>query len=213
MPFKEGNTIWLGRKHSEETKRRISDATKGKHPKSEYKTGNTIWLGRKHSEDSKNKMSATRIENGIAVGEKNPMFGKAPWNKGKHLSEETKKKISISNKGHIPWINGNKHSEESIMKMSEAKRGKPNLKIRGDRNVNWNGGRKAYKARRRSLGFIPLNECDDDSWVGHHLDKKYVLYIPEELHTSIGHKQSDQTSMDVINEAAIDWYIKYYGLI
>ena len=45
------------------------------------------------SEETKNKISLQRR------GQGNGMFGKIPWNKGKKLSEEIKKKMSESTKG------------------------------------------------------------------------------------------------------------------
>jgi len=42
---------------------------------------------------------------------------------GKHLSEETKQKISKANKGQIPWIEGRHHSDETRLKMSKARKG------------------------------------------------------------------------------------------
>lgn len=56
--------------HSEETKRKMSKAKKGKHP----------------SEEHRRKLSES-------------MKGKTTWNKGKHHLEETKEKISESMKG------------------------------------------------------------------------------------------------------------------
>jgi len=50
-------------------------------------------------------------------GRNNPMYGKTPWNKGKHLSEETKAKIGEANKGKTV-------SEETRKKMSEAMKGR-----------------------------------------------------------------------------------------
>ncbi len=49
------------------------------------------------------------------------------WNKGKPVSEETRKKISLSLKGNISWNKGKKqiYSEESLEKMKLAKLGKP----------------------------------------------------------------------------------------
>lgn len=38
----------------------------------------------------------------------------------KKLTEEHKRKISIANKGQIPWMKGKHHSEESKRKLSEA---------------------------------------------------------------------------------------------
>ena len=53
--------------------------------------------------------------------------GKSSWIKGKHRSEETKKKISEAEKGRIPWNRG-KHlgplPEETKRKISEAHKGK-----------------------------------------------------------------------------------------
>lgn len=41
-------------------------------------------------------------------------------NKGRLFSEETKQKISKANKGHIGWNKGKKHSEETKKKISES---------------------------------------------------------------------------------------------
>jgi hypothetical protein len=57
----------LGKKFSEETRKKMSESS----------MGNTYSLGHKHSEDTKRKQ---RLEK---LGDKNPMFGKEPWNKGK----------------------------------------------------------------------------------------------------------------------------------
>lgn len=137
--------------------------------------------------------------------------GQIPWNKGKHISDESKRRISEARKGQIPWNKG-----KSGYVLKEVWQGRPQSK-KGKENPKWKYGRKVTKARdhhiRRSYGFIPLNDCDHASWVAHHLDKEYVLYIPEELHISIRHKLTDQHSMDAINKAAIEWYVDYYGLM
>lgn len=91
-------------------------------------------LGNHHSEESRKKMSIAL--KGKFCGEKNPMFGKSPWNSGKHLSEETKKKLSLSHSGEknpmfgkrgekSHWF-GRHHSEESRRKMSISRSGERN---------------------------------------------------------------------------------------
>ena len=84
---------------------------------------------RKFSEEAKSNMSKAHK-------------GKPSPNKGNHLSEETKKKISEANinrfkdinerkkiseslKGNIPWNKGIRHTEETKKKISESRKGKP----------------------------------------------------------------------------------------
>lgn len=93
-----------GKHHTEEAKRKMSEAQRGKH----------------HTEETKRKMSEVR------KGEKNPNFGKSPSietrekikkaNRGKHYSPCTE-----FSKGIIPWNRGKTgvYSEETRRKMSE----------------------------------------------------------------------------------------------
>lgn len=78
---------------SEETKKLVSEKLKGrifseesKQKMSDAQMGNKNHLGYKNSEESKQKMSDAHK-------------GKTPGNKGKHISEETKNKISKFSKG------------------------------------------------------------------------------------------------------------------
>ena len=91
--------------------------------------------------------------NAAFPGEKNPMYGKDPWNKGinmtneikekiskslignkrrqnKKHTDETKKKISESTKGRIPWNKGKKITEETRKKSKESHKGQ----------IPWNKG-------------------------------------------------------------------------
>ena len=73
------NAYWYGKRHSEETKEKMSEAQSGEnHPKG--------MLGKHHSDETKQKMSETK------KGENHPFYGK------KH-SEKSKRKISEANKG------------------------------------------------------------------------------------------------------------------
>ena len=58
-----------GKKHSQETKSKISDSLKGN------PNLNTQGMaGKKHTDDAKQKMSETRKEKGLSKGTKNPMY-------------------------------------------------------------------------------------------------------------------------------------------
>lgn len=82
--------------HTEESRRKISEAGKGRH----------------HTEETRRKMSEARR------GENSHFYGKAPGVKGKHLSESTKQKLREAHRGK-------KLSEEHRQKLSDAKKGKP----------------------------------------------------------------------------------------
>lgn len=62
----KGNRIWLGRNHSDESKRKMSEAQKGRPSPNK---GGTI------SDAQKKFLSESRR------GPNNPMYGKTPWNK------------------------------------------------------------------------------------------------------------------------------------
>ena len=114
--FTEGGDGISGFKHSEETRKKISENN------ARYWQGKTLSektrkkmsesrKGKKLSEETRKKMSESR------KGENNPMYGKT-------FSEETRKKMSKSRKGENNPMYGKRHSEETRKKMSEALKGK-----------------------------------------------------------------------------------------
>jgi group I intron endonuclease len=77
--------------HSRETRKKMSLSAKGKHnipckeeAKEKLRIANT---GQKRSFETKRKQKENNL------GEKNPMYGKIPWNKGKKLSKEQTKNM------------------------------------------------------------------------------------------------------------------------
>lgn len=96
--------------------------------------------GTKHSLEARRKMSQAQkiywknhpeCKKFIVIGGKNKTSfkeGHYPWIKGKHHSDETREKISKSNKGKVMlnvWNKGKPWSEEIKKKISETKKGKP----------------------------------------------------------------------------------------
>ena len=88
--------------HSEETRKRISDAVSGE---------KNHFYGKHHSEEHKRKISES------SKGEKS-------WNYGKHLSTETKKKIGLANSGEKHCFYGTHRPKETRAKISKAHTGK-----------------------------------------------------------------------------------------
>lgn len=98
--------------------------------------GNQGAKGIKHSKDSINKRSKTKTgirkplseETKIKIGlaNKGKLKGKTSSFKGKHFSDESKEKLSKSLLGKIPWNKGLKkcYSEETCKKMSKSQTGK-----------------------------------------------------------------------------------------
>lgn len=100
----------LGRKHSEETRKKISAIVKGR----------IAWNKGEHgvySEETIARMSKS-------------LMGRKAWNKDKAMSEETKKKLSVLNMGHIPINKGSHLTDEAKRKLSESCKGQ----------IPWNKG-------------------------------------------------------------------------
>ena len=125
----------------EETRKKISDAHKGKHLSEEHrKKLRDAGKGRHHSEESKKKISDANKEKHrseetkkkisevkkklYSSGMKHPMLGK-------HHSEEARKKMSENHwdcSGENHYMFGKHHSEETKKKISDKKKGIPNEK-------------------------------------------------------------------------------------
>lgn len=115
--------------HTESTKRKISEANKGKKASEETKLKmseqrkgeNNNFFGKSHTEETKKNISDS-LKQGYSDGSIIH-----PW-EGKNHSNQTKELISESMK--IVWENqphpmlGKNHSEESKNKMSESRKGK-----------------------------------------------------------------------------------------
>lgn len=117
----------LGRKHSEETKRKISESNKNKIVSEETKkkisqvklgTG----IGRKHSEETKRKISVGHAgkklsEDHINKVNRNPekIRKTAEKHKGMKRSDEAKKKMSLAKQNYVPWNKGKKIENYSLV--------------------------------------------------------------------------------------------------
>ena len=107
----------LGKIVTEETKRKMSEVHKGKKLTEERKRKiSKARLGTKHTEETKRKISEA------LSGEKNHNYGKklteetkrkiGEFHKGKIVTEETKRKMSEALKGRVPWNKGKKHIKD-----------------------------------------------------------------------------------------------------
>ena len=102
-------------------------------------------------------------------------------------------------------MHGKHHTDKTKQKISNS--------IKGNKHPQWRGGRKLSRARsnakrRKLFGFIPHNK-PQENFHGHHLDFNHVIFIPKELHMSILHSVVNNKNMDLINDAACDWYLKF----
>lgn len=113
----------LGNHHSEESRKKMSIALKGKFcGERNHRFGKPPWNKGKHlSEETKKKLSLSHN------GEKNHMFGKrgekSPWF-GRHHSEESRKKMSISRSGEKNHMFGKHMSAETRKMVSDRKIGR-----------------------------------------------------------------------------------------
>lgn len=130
-------------------------------------------------------------------------------NMGHVVIPETREKISATLKGNTNCL-GRRLSEETKAKIAEVHIG---LKASSETRVkmslaHWQGGievsSRKKTAKRRALGFIPLNE-PFEGCEGHHMNTEYVYYVPYWLHRSIYHNIWTGKGMKEINEKVILW--------
>jgi len=88
-----------------------------------------------------------------------------------------------------------RHPERMREKYKNHRKKRPEL---------YKGYDRKHEAKRRKLGFIPLNEPFEGS-EGHHIDFTFVVYIPRELHISIRHCIWTSHNMELINAKAFEY--------
>ena len=142
-----------GKHHSEESKKKNSEAHKGKKLSEEHKKKiGAVWKGKHHSEETKKKIREVRKGHPVSEETRKKL---SEVHKGRPVSEETKKKLSDAHKGQVAWNKGKQLSEETRKKMCEANKGKNigNTNVRGTR---WfNNGKINIRAKECPEGFIP----------------------------------------------------------
>ena len=149
----KGKTSWLGKHHSEETKRKIAEANKGR-----YIGRTPTWLvGKQLSEEHKQKVAEANtgkqwFNNGI----KSIWAFECPegFVRGRYLQEESRKKMAGSHKGkHLSEehkqkvaesLRGRHHSDETKKKMYDSMKGR----------CWWNNGIKNVFSRECPEGFV-----------------------------------------------------------
>ena len=152
----------MGRKLSEETKRKISETETGKVVSNETRKKLSKALkGRKLSKEWRENIGKALLGNKRALGYRH--------------TEEAKKKISEASKGHTHAL-GRKASEETKRKMSKTRMGhgcseetrrKISESHKGSLGCNWKGGvTPKYREIRKSIDFRLWREAvfARDNW-------------------------------------------------
>jgi len=145
--FKKGHVgykAFLGRKHTPETKKKLSQIAK--------EQGRSIsFKGRSHSEETKRKISETKKAQRLKLTEyQKQKLSEA--NVGKIISEEHKEKLRA-------FHTGRKHSKATKEKLRKANLGKKHPEFSGERHPMWKGGvTSIYKKIRKSPEYIAWRE-------------------------------------------------------
>lgn len=145
-----------GFKHTEESKRKMSEAAKGRVPWNKGVKGAQVsWCkGKTLTDEHRANLSKARKKH-------------SGPNKGKVFSPEYRQKLSDAHKGQIPWMSGREHTPEAKAKMSEAAR--RNAKY-GEDNPCWKGTTKErtllssrieYKAWRKFVFERDDYQCQE----------------------------------------------------
>ena len=147
----------LGSKHTEETKAKMRKAAEGRD------LSNLDWTGRTHTEDSRRKISeANKLR---AANGSHPLTGFK-------FSEESKRKMSEAQIGHVP-------SEVTRQKLSESRK--------GSKHWNWQGGitsenrllrnSKEWKSWRKEVFERDNYTCCECSKTNCYLEPHHIIPV------------------------------------
>jgi len=131
-----------GKHHSEETKRKLSEARKGK--------SRPTLKGKPLSEKHKEAIRKGHLTPESVQRKRESHLGQTAWNKGKSMSEEARKKMSIAKKGRpaqnkgIPRTNEQKKADREVAILRHLKKGNPCIRMEKD-------GQNFY--------FVSENDC------------------------------------------------------
>lgn len=202
-----------GFKHSDASRKKMSDATKGR-----MAGENNPMFGKLHSDETRQKISLARI--GKYAGENSPMYGKhlteeqkkhlSDINTGKEHTEETKQKMSETRKGKGNGMFGKKHSEktkaliakskenlssETRQQMSESHKGwSPSEETRQQMSVRWIGDKNPNFGKPLSdITKQKLSEAMTGRTVSEEVKQKLSILFKGRKPSNYGKKASDET--------------------
>ena len=133
--------------HSEETKAKIGQASKGRTLSDETKQKMSLARkGRTHSEEAKLKMSLAKKGRTFS-DEHKAKIGRA--NKGRTHTDEAKVKIGLAKKGRPSPLKGRTLSDEHKAKLSAASKGKKRGPHSAEQKAKMSAAQKARWAERR----------------------------------------------------------------
>lgn len=162
------NNPMYGKHHSDETKRKISEANKGRVEPDE--------LRKKKSE--------------MMSGEGNPMYGVPSPMTGKHHTEEARQKIRDCQIGEKNSFYGKRHSEETKKKLSEANSGKNNsrskpviqLTLDYEFIKEWDSCNQVKRETNGEFDTANISNCCNNKYSkkGNNIYKKYRWMFKED---------------------------------
>jgi len=140
-----------GKTHTEETKRKWSEMRKGE---------NNSMYGKNHTEETRKKIGE------INLGKTHTEETKKKWSEirtGKTHTEETKQKMRETQKGEKHPMYGKSHTEETKQKMSEAKLGKTFTEETRQKLSKANLGKILTEETKQKMSEAKLGENNSQS--------------------------------------------------
>ena len=126
-----------------------------------------------HNKGKKGFKISEQTRRKMSLSHKGKQLGKDNPMFGKHPSEEARKKMSEAHKGQVPWIKGKHHSEETRRKISAATKGEKNPNF-GKHPIPWNRGipRTEEEKKKMSENRKGKGVGEKNYWYGKHLSEE-----------------------------------------